>query len=74
MDRLPTLRAREMLGGLYNLGFEFDHQRGSHIILKHLDGRWATVPYHGSRDLDRRLVRRILKQAQVPVADFLAAL
>ncbi|MYC38553.1 MAG: type II toxin-antitoxin system HicA family toxin [Chloroflexi bacterium] len=71
---MPTLRAREVLGGLYNLGFEFDHQRGSHIILKHPDGRWTTVPFHGSRDLERRLVRKILKDAQVSVADFLSAL
>ena len=43
-------------------------------MLKHLDGRNVTVPNHGSDDLDRGFARKLLRQAEVSVSDFLAAL
>ena len=74
MTRIPALRANEIVRALQLLGFEFVRQRGSHIRLKHPDGRFATVPDHGSRELRREFILDILKQAGVEIGDFLAAL
>jgi predicted RNA binding protein YcfA (HicA-like mRNA interferase family) len=74
MTRIPALRASEIVRALQRLGFEFVRQRGSHIRLRHPEGRLASVPEHGSRELRREFVLEILKQAGVEVADFLAAL
>jgi predicted RNA binding protein YcfA (HicA-like mRNA interferase family) len=74
MNRIPALRANEIVRALSRLGFEFVRQRGSHIRLKHPDGRFASVPDHGSRELRREFILDILKQAGVEVPDFLAAL
>ena len=74
MSRLPALRANEIVRALQRLGFEFVRQRGSHIRLRHSDGRFASVPDHGSRELRREFILDILKQAGVEVGDFLAAL
>ena len=74
MTRIPALRAGEIVRALRRLGFERMRQKGSHIRLRHPDGRLASVPDHGSRELRREFVLNILKQAGVEVGDFLAAL
>ena len=74
MTRIPALRANEIVRALRRLGFERMRQRGSHIRLRHPDGRFATVPDHGSRALRRQFILDILKQARVEIGDFLAAL
>lgn len=74
MSRIPALRAREIVRALERLGFQVRRQRGSHIRLRHSDGRYASVPDHGSRELRREFILDILKQADVDISDFLAAL
>ena len=74
MTRIPTLRANEIARALQRLGFDVVRQRGSHIRLRHPDGRFASVPDHGSRELRREFILHILKQAGVEIGDFLAAL
>ena len=74
MSRIPSLRANEIVRALQRLGFEFVRQRGSHIRLRHPDGRFVSVPDHGSRELRREFILDILKQAEVEIGDFLAAL
>ena len=74
MSQIPALRANEVVRSLQRLGFEFVRQRGSHIRLRHPDGRFASVPDHGSRELRREFILDILKQAGVEIGDFLAAL
>ena len=46
MSRLPVLSAREVIRILDQVGFEVVRQRGSHVRLKHEDGRVVTVPVH----------------------------
>ncbi len=74
MPRLPVVRAREVIGVLQRLGFQRMRQRGSHVIMRSSDGRTAVVPDHGGRDLHPNMTYKILKNAQVSVDDFLAAL
>lgn len=74
MTRIPALRAREIIRAMERLGFESIRQRGSHIRLIHPDGRRATVPNHGATEFRREFILDLLKQAQINVSDFLAAL
>ena len=74
MSRILALRANEVVRSLQHLGFEFVRQRGSHIRLRHPDGRFASVPDHGPRELRREFILDILKQAGVEIGDFLTAL
>lgn len=34
MSRLPVLSGRQVVKALGEIGYEFDHQRGSHIVLR----------------------------------------
>ena len=46
MVRLPTLKAEQLLAAMKKAGFKPTRQRGSHMRLRHHDGRVITVPIH----------------------------
>lgn len=71
MGVLPVLNARQVLRMLEKAGFEVQRQTGSHVRLKHPDGRAVTVPVHGSQDIGRGLLRKILRDAEMTPAQFL---
>jgi len=70
MSRLALIRAQEMEKILFKLGFERLRQKGSHVFYLHPDGRTTTIPFHSGRDLPRPLLRDILKEINVSIADY----
>ena len=74
MARLPALRPEEVIRGLERAGFEVARQRGSHVRLRHPDHRVVTVPVHSAQTLGRGLVRKILRDAELPTEEFLILL
>ncbi|MBU1472936.1 type II toxin-antitoxin system HicA family toxin [Patescibacteria group bacterium] len=44
MPKLPVIKAKNLLSALQKAGFAKHHQAGSHIQLKHADGRRVTIP------------------------------
>ena len=69
MPPLPILSAPRLIGALELAGFVAVRQRGSHVRLKHPDGRVVTVPSHGAQDIGRGLLRKILRDAELTVED-----
>ena len=67
MSRLPVLDSREVRKFLAGLGFVEIRQKGSHVFLRHPDGRTTTVPEHKGRDIARPLLREILREIEVTV-------
>jgi predicted RNA binding protein YcfA (HicA-like mRNA interferase family) len=55
-------RAREVLARLKRAGFVVRRQSGSHLVLRHPDGRQTYVAMHTS-DIPTGTFRAILKQA-----------
>ena len=60
MSRLPVCSGASAVKAFRKLGYELDHQTGSHIILRHPSGRRLTVPNHreiakGTLDKDLRV-------------------
>ncbi|QLQ08045.1 MAG: type II toxin-antitoxin system HicA family toxin [Anaerolineae bacterium] len=74
MSILPMLTARRLLRALEKAGFEVQRQTGSHVRLKHPDGRVVTVPVHGSQDIGRGLLRKILRDAEMTPTELLVLL
>jgi predicted RNA binding protein YcfA (HicA-like mRNA interferase family) len=74
-QRLPSLRAREVIRALERVGFVVSRTSGSHCRLIHATdpARKVTVPVH-STDLPRGTLRGIITQAGLTVAEFLALL
>jgi predicted RNA binding protein YcfA (HicA-like mRNA interferase family) len=71
MPQLPVLRSREVIDALRMAGFEIVRQKGSHVRLRHPDGRVVTVPMHAGQDIGRGLLRKILRDAELSVDDLL---
>ncbi len=63
MPKLPILSGKEVVKALGRLGYEIDHQTGSHMILRHREPphRRLTVPNH--REIAVGTLLAIIKQA-----------
>ena len=61
-DKLPQLTANELVKILGKIGFKVMRQSGSHIFLRHDDGRTTVVPNHPGEKLDRGLLTKIIKK------------
>jgi predicted RNA binding protein YcfA (HicA-like mRNA interferase family) len=57
----------------HGAGFDTDHQTGSHVVLRHPDGRRTVIALH-SRELKRGTLVGIIKQAGYTLEDFMALL
>ena len=64
MSELPLLKATELIKALQKAGFERIRQKGSHVRLRHPDGRVVTVPVHGNQEIGRGLLRKILRDVE----------
>lgn len=62
---LRPIPSEKVVKILEKLGFEKIRQRGSHVFLKHQDGRITVVPVHKGEDLGRGLLRKIIKDAKL---------
>ena len=71
MSALRPLKPEKLLKLLGRLGFSVARQRGSHVFLRHADGRTTTVPMHSGEEIDRRLLRKILRDIAVLPEEFL---
>lgn len=62
MSKLPQISANEFIKVLQKAGFVVTRQKGSHVFLRHQDGRTTVVPNHPGNNLDRGLMIKILKK------------
>jgi predicted RNA binding protein YcfA (HicA-like mRNA interferase family) len=62
-------KAREILGKLQRAGFVIKRQSGSHVVLRHGDGRQTYVAMH-TGDVPTGTFRAILKQSGLTEDEF----
>jgi len=63
-------KASEVLSKLLRAGFLIKRQSGSHIVLRHNDGRQTYVAMHPG-DIPIGTFRKILKQANISEKDLM---
>jgi predicted RNA binding protein YcfA (HicA-like mRNA interferase family) len=74
MTRLPSLNGEQIVKALGKAGFQVLRQKGSHIYLKHPDGRATVVPVHKGEPVGRGLLRKIIKDTELGKEGFLKLL
>lgn len=74
MTRLPALRGQDVVRTLEKVGFHIVRQKGSHVRMRHPDGRVVTIPVHPGQDIGRGLLRKILRDAELTQDEFLELL
>jgi predicted RNA binding protein YcfA (HicA-like mRNA interferase family) len=67
MPKLPRLTARQILAVLEKAGFSLARQSGSHMIYKNAAGKRVTVPFHASKILHPKVLKSILRDADLSV-------
>ena len=68
--KLTTVKPKIAIKKLQKANFIIDHQTGGHIILLHqVSKRRITVPFH-NKDLKKKTLYNILKQAGLSIAEF----
>ncbi len=60
---------KEILRKLEKAGFVVRRQSGSHMVLRHADGRQTYVAMH-TKDIPTGTFKKILKQANIKEEDF----
>ena len=64
MSRQPQVRPKDLVKALLKAGFVNDHQTGSHVCLRHPDGRLTSVSVHPGT-IPFGTMRAILKQTKI---------
>ena len=70
MPKLPVISGVEVVKSLKKIGYEVDHQTGSHIILRQDKEpfRRLTIPNH--KEIAKGTLRAIIRQAGLTREDF----
>jgi predicted RNA binding protein YcfA (HicA-like mRNA interferase family) len=63
------LSGRQVLAALGRLGFVEVHRKGSHLKMKHSDGRIIVFPFHDQ--VDRFTLKGALRDADIEIKDFI---
>lgn len=68
-DRLPTVSGKEARAVFERVGWVFDRQNGSHMILIKA-GIWQNLSVPDHKTLDRGLLRKLIRVAGLSVDEF----
>ena len=72
MHKFPAIKGKELKRFCEKLGFNAARQRGSHVRMRHDDGRVTTIPIHSTRDIPKGLLRKIIKEdLEMSIEEFL---
>ncbi len=74
MSKLPSLTGKEIVSLLKKAGFTVERQRGSHVFLKHEDGRATVVPVHSGETIGPGLLSKILRDVEMTKEELLEGL
>ena len=71
--KLPVVSGSEAVKAFRKIGYEFDEQHGSHIILRQADPphRRLSVPNH--KELAKGTLRALIRETELRVEEFDAA-
>ncbi|WP_347275262.1 type II toxin-antitoxin system HicA family toxin [Candidatus Kuenenia sp.] len=67
--KLPILSGREVLAALKRTEFNEINRKGSHVKMKHPDGRKIVFPFHG--EVDRSTLKGALRDAEIDIEEFM---
>ncbi len=65
LSKLKPVDAETVIKALAKIGFQPVRQHGSHLVMKHPDGRITVVPVHKGEDLGGGILRKIANDAKI---------
>jgi len=73
-DKLPSVKARQVIRVLETIGFQRIRQSGSHVTYRHPEGRWTIVSVHPGKTIPKGTLRKIIRDAGLTVDEFIELL
>jgi predicted RNA binding protein YcfA (HicA-like mRNA interferase family) len=70
-DKLPRVSAADAVRVLEKAEFNLVRQSGSHKIFRNAEGKRATIPFHSGKVLHPKILKSILRDADLTVEEFL---
>ena len=70
MPKLPVVSGREIIKALSRIGYEVDHQKGSHVVMRYkgYPHRRITVPMHD--EIAKGTLRAIIRETGLTTNEF----
>jgi predicted RNA binding protein YcfA (HicA-like mRNA interferase family) len=66
--------AKKIIKALAKIDFKIVRTQGSHVILKHPDGRLTVVPVHAGEEIGSGLLNKIIKDTGLSKEEFMKLL
>jgi predicted RNA binding protein YcfA (HicA-like mRNA interferase family) len=66
------LKAEDIIKCLGKNGFIIARQKGSHVRMRHKDGRVTSVPCHSGQDIGKGLLKKILRDTELTMEELLS--
>lgn len=73
-DKWPRVTASQIIKVLERSDFYLTRQSGSHMIFRNSEGRRATVPFHAKKILHPKILKNIMKEADLSIDELLEVL
>ena len=67
---MKPLTAKKIIRALEKIGFRKIRQKGSHVIMRHSDGRMTVVPIHKGEAIGPGLLLEIIKDTKLSKEKF----
>ncbi len=74
MLKLRHVKAGIVVKALSKIGFQPVRQKGSHLFMKHPDGRSTVIPMHPGEELGRGILMEIIGDVKLSKEEFMELL
>ncbi len=71
MDKINPLPAKKVVKALEKIGFQQIRQKGSHLFMRHPDGRTTLITMHPGEDIGKGMIRKIISDAKITREEWL---
>lgn len=65
MDRINPLPSKKVIKALEKIGFSQIRQKGSHLFMRHPDGRTTLITVHPGEDIGKGMIRKIISDLKI---------
>lgn len=70
MSQIPRISGRETVKTLSKIGYEFDRQKGSHIILRQINYPFRRIIVPDHKEVAKGTLRSIIRQVGLTLEEF----
>ncbi|MBN1763563.1 MAG: type II toxin-antitoxin system HicA family toxin [Methanomicrobia archaeon] len=74
MQKIKPLPAKTVIKALEKRGFKQLRQKGSHLFMRHPDGRTTLITVHTGEDIGKGMIRKIIHDAKLTREEWLELL